>query len=145
MKKNTIKIASESELKSEIKKAMQLHKAFHWGRDADKSYRSAFLLPSYKIVDKNENSKFYVINDKDEFILAENVHVKFTDVFTDLGYLAAVVYISKKGDSKHPEYFFHSFKNPLPILATCAENDGEGKGLFITGGKFRIEADGIID
>lgn len=115
MKQNTVKIASQKELQAEIKKAMQLYKTFHWGVEPDKQYRAKQIL-----LDKS-------------------------DTLMDIGYLAALVYITMKGDSKHPEYFFHTFKQPLPTLSTLAMDGNNGKGLFVTGGKFRIEADGIID
>lgn len=64
------------------------------------------------------------------------------DVLCEIGKLRAVVYETRKGeDMKASEFWFHSFNVPFPVLSTTSI----GKGLFISGGKFKIEENGIIN
>jgi hypothetical protein len=63
------------------------------------------------------------------------------DRLVGLGYLRAVVYEAIKGDSKIPEMFFHPFEKHFPILAS----DEKGQALFVCGGNFYTNADGIIN
>ena len=59
-------------------------------------------------------------------------------VSVKIGDLIFLGYISKKSGKR--EVYVHVFKAPFPMLLT----DKEGKGLFIGGGDFKVEEEGII-
>ena len=67
--------------------------------------------------------------------------VKRGDELRLLGELAAVVYETEKGIDGAPTQYEHKFARPLPRLY---EHGPSGR-LVIAGGRYRIEARGIVD
>ena len=60
-------------------------------------------------------------------------------VLVKLGELEAVIYKAKKGDKR--DKYIHKFKKVKPILTT----DRKGSRLYIIGGNYKVDEDGIID
>ncbi len=131
MKRNSVSVANSKELEKEIAKAITFYREFHWGIESDKANEIKFPILNQSIKCPHCGNIFE----------SDNAEVEVIEPVVEIGKFRGVVYETAKGDMKKPEFFFHSFKMPFPILATTAN----GKGLFTSMGCFSIKENGIND
>jgi hypothetical protein len=70
---------------------------------------------------------------------SKQINFDFSDVVVSLGKLAAVEYVTAKGEEKAAAWR-HEFSAPLPTLAS----NPEGTQLYILGGGYKIKREGIV-